>query len=323
MNALAVIEAGTGPIDPSAPVRGEVRISGFRRVSHGLYLPIGSNPAAEDEVLRELNAWRLVLPEDAAFTHITAAALSGWWLPNLTEFVPVFAATRLESNRPRRPGLVVSRLDRTSKPELRQGLPVDSSPEILLRSARDLTMLDLLPMVESAMRTGDVTGQELRDICLSSRPGTRRLRLASALADPRSESPWETALRMFHLLAGIPVEPQRNLFTDNGSFIGRCDLLITGTSFVQEYDGAEHRQPARHTQDLRRDRRFAGTPYTRRGYTADDLLNHDVVVLQEIDRFLGRRFKLSRLNRWRRWVAESTYSEAGRARLLNRWLKVN
>jgi hypothetical protein len=325
MDPVTDLEPNSESVDPMAPIRGEVRLSGYRRVSHGLYLPPGAAAvtSTREETLHDLRAWRLVLPEDAVFTHITAASLNGWWLPNLLESVPVFAATRLESNRPRRPGLVCSRLDRTSQPELRHGLPVDSAAEVLLRAARDLAMLDLVPMIESAMRARQVNRDALVEICSTRRPGVRPLRRASMLADPRSESPWETSLRLFHLLAGIPVEPQRDLFTDDGRFIGRCDLLITGTNFVQEYDGADHRQPARHTQDLRRDRRFADTPFIRRGYTADDLLNHDVAVLQEIDRFLGRRFMMSRLNQWRRWVSESTYSEAGRARLLNRWRRIN
>ena len=321
MQPDTVPEPRTTPLDPEAPIRGEVRLSGHRRVSHGLYLPIVSNRSVDEETLRELRAWLLVLPGDAVFTHVTAARLNGWWLPKLPEFVPVFAATQLDNNRPRRPGLICSRLDRAPDPVDRLGLPVDSGDEILLRTSRDVALLDLVPMVESAIRLGHVSGPQIRDICGTRRPGSRVLRHAFALADPRSESTWETHLRLFHQLAGIPVEPQRDLYTEDGRFIGRGDLLIKGTHFVQEYDGADHRQPNQHTKDLRRDRRFADTPFVRRGYTADDLLNHDAAVLQEIDRFLGRRFRFSRLGRWRRLVAESTYSDEGRARLQNRWLR--
>ena len=39
----------------------------------------------------ELAAWQLVLPRTAAFAHLTAARLRGWWLP-ATISHPVFAA---------------------------------------------------------------------------------------------------------------------------------------------------------------------------------------------------------------------------------------
>jgi hypothetical protein len=46
-------------------------------MSHGLFLPKARPPS----LINELQAWRLVLPPTAAFTHLTAAELNGWWLP--------------------------------------------------------------------------------------------------------------------------------------------------------------------------------------------------------------------------------------------------
>ena len=304
------------------PIRGEVRVAGFRRVSHGLYLPV-SDLTRSAEWLRDLEAWRLVLPDDAAFTHVTAAALAGWWLPQLPEYVPVFAATSLHANRPRRPGLVCSRLDREPS-ELRfQGQPVDHPAEVLLRCARDLTLLDLVPLVESALRQGHVTLADLAKLTATTRPGVRRLRWAVALADPRSESWWECALRLFHVTVDVPVEPQVQVYDERGTFVARVDLLVKGTSHVHEYDGGDHRQVKRHQIDLRRERRLAGTPYIRRGFTADDLVNHPLVMLAEIDRALGRRHRPARVELWRRWVSESTLSTGGRRRLMNRWLRLS
>ena len=188
--------------DELAPIRGEIRSPGFRRVSHGLFLPLSPGLDSREEWRRELSAWRLVLPADAAFTHITAAALYDWWLPQLPEFVPVFAATRLDDNRPRRAGLSCSRLDQPSQGQVRYGLPVDSPHEVLLRAARDLGLLDLVVLVDAALHLGDVSPESLADFCRSSRPGVRRLRVAVGLADGRSESAWETALRLFHRVRG-------------------------------------------------------------------------------------------------------------------------
>jgi hypothetical protein len=308
--------------DDLSPIRGEIREPGFRRLSHGLYQPLCPDLTARQELMRDLQAWLLVLPADAAYTHITGAWLNDWWLPVLPKFVPVFAASSVETNRPRRAGLVCSRLKRDSRPVRLHGLPVDRPEEVLLRSARDLAQLDLIAMVVSALRSGVVGRAELERVCATRRPGVRPLRHALRLANARNESPGEVLLTIFHESVDIPVEPQVELYED-GRFLGRADLLIKGTNHVQEYDGPAHRSGRQHMADLRRDRGLASTAYIRRGYTADDLLNHPLAVLQEIDRAIGRRHRPERVERWRTWVSRSTYSEAGRARLMNRWLRVS
>jgi hypothetical protein len=281
-------------------------------------------PALDDrtEKLRDLAAWRLVLPEDAVFTHLTAVRLYDWWLPPLPEFVPVFAAAARKSNRPRRAGLVCSRLERTSTPRLRHGLPVDSPEEVLLRAARDLGLLDLVVLIDAALHLGDVTREVLGEFCTTSRPGVRRLRQALGYADGRSESPWETVLRLFHVLSGVAVQPQVELFDDDGRFVARVDLLVCGTNFAHEYDGAIHDERRRRTRDLRRGRKLVEIGIVRRGFTAPDLIADCAATLQELDRAMGRPHRPSRLGRWKKWLDYSCYSTTGRRRLQNRWLMV-
>lgn len=309
--------------DDLAPLRGNVRAPGFRRVSHGLYLPIGAGTDHQEERLRDLRAWLLVLPPDTVFTHITAADLCGWWLPRLPQFVPVFAATGLAANIPRRAGLICSRLPRHDETGTVHGLPVDSPCEILLRAARDLALLDVVVMLDSAVRRGHVQMDQLDEYCHSRRPGSRPLRRALSMSDPRSESAWETLLRLFHIAVDIDVEPQFDVYDDAGHFAGRVDLRVKGTPFAHEYDGDEHEKAARRRSDLRRARRLLDAGVERRGYVADDLMNHPRVMLQEMDRELGRPHRPARLRRWYAWLRESSYSVAGRRRLQNRWLKVN
>jgi len=305
-----------------APIRGNIRAPGFRRVSHGLYLPTGTSGEARHEQLRDLGAWQLVLPPDAVFTHVTAADLCGWWLPKLPRSVPVFAATTIHGNIPRRAGLICSRLTRSSVIGIADGLPVDSPYEILLRAARDLGLIDLVVMLDSALRFGHVEPDKLDEYCHSGRPGSRLLRNAVALSDPRSESAWETMLRLFHEAVAIDVEPQYDIEDDAGRFAARVDLWVKGTPFVHEYDGDEHEKAPRRKADLRRARRLLDAGAERRGYVADDLLNHPRAMLQEMDRELGRPHRPARLRRWYAWLRESSYSMAGRRRLQNRWLKV-
>lgn len=316
---------GGGPRQPVAMppgddvLRGHIRNPAYVRVSHGLFEKRAPSGVPEPAELRRLATWLAVLPPDARFTHVTGAALRGWQLPRLPEPIPVFAATN-DEDRPRRLGLQVSRLTHRTQPELRLGLPVESGPEILLRAARDLSFLDLVALVDSARLRHDVDGITMKPILVGSRPGVRALRDAWEFSTGKCESAWESYLYTFHRSIGVDVEPQVDILGPTGRFVGRADLVIVGTYDVQEYDGGAHRDRAVHRRDLRRERGFAGTPYTRRGYTSEDLLVHDLEMLLEIDGMLERVHVPARLTRWRALVTASCLSRSGRDRLTNRWL---
>lgn len=309
------------PAQVGGAVRGEIRVVGHRRVSHGLYRP-ATDQDPMTELLSDLRAWRLVLPPGAVFTHVTGALLRGWNLPRLPETVPVFAAVHGDVSRPRRPGLLCSRLVSSAPVELRHGLPVHAAEEILLRAARDVGVLDLTLMLDAALRMGDIDDSRMETLLGSRRPGVRRLREAWQLSDTRAESPGETVLRLFHEMCGIAVETQVDLFDDAGNALGRADLFVTGTNFVHEYDGEHHRVGKQHAVDLRRERAL-GSRYQRRGFVLDDLLSHPLTVMHELDRALGRSHSRTRLERWRRLVRHSLYDEATRARLTMRWQQLS
>lgn len=290
-------------------------------MSHGLFLPGSEGVDVDSDVewRRELSAWQLVLPPGAAFTHLTGARLKRWQLPQLPEQVPVFAAVGRRDPRPRRSGLVSSRLERSRPAEMVEDLPVEPSEEILLRAARDLGLLDLLVLVDSARCKGAVDEQEMSEVLASRRPGVRRLRRAWELSTDRADSAGETVLRLFDVTMDVDVEPQADVYDEAGNLVAKADLRVVGTDLLHEYDGAHHRQKDQQRTDLRRGRGLAQTSYDRRGYTLDDLLNHPAVLMHEIDRDLARPHELHRLSRWRALVTESLYSEPGRRRIKNRW----
>lgn len=320
---MAPYDESRGAEAGSEAIRGEVRLVGHRRVSHGLFLPHVAGLGHDEEFLRELSAWRLVLPDDAGFTHVTGARLLGWQLPHLPDpaHVPVFAAIAGDGPRPRRPGLLCSRLVRPARVATIDGVPVDMPEEILLRAARDFGILDLTILIDSAQHHGHIDPGRLRTVMESRRPGVRMLRLAWDWSDHRSESGPETVLRIFHRAIDVPVQPQAVLNDEAGNFVGRADLRIVGTNHLSEYDGGVHRGKARHRVDLRRERGMSAT-YTRHGYTLDDLLNHPITVMHEIDRMIERPHRIARIRRWQRLVDNSLYSVAGQERILNRWRRV-
>lgn len=307
----------------SDAVRGHLSLHGRRRVSHGLFLPHVEGLSDQEEFLRDLGALLLVLPEGAAFTHVTAARILGWQLPALPEQVPVFASVMGNRSRPQRAGLIVSRLVRPDNPATVHGLPVDDAEEILLRAARDLGLLDLVILVDSARHLGHVDEARMLALLESKRPGVRMLSKAWSLSDARSESGPESLLRTFLKILDVRVEPQAVLRDAKGRVVGRADLLIVGTMDIEEYDGAGHRSKLQHRVDLRRERGLAAAGYRRHGYTLDDLLNYPITVMQELDRRLGRPTRMSRARDWQRLVDNSMYGRKGRERVLNRWRRLN
>lgn len=317
------------PFDPdqarhaSEVIRGHVRLAGHRRVSHGLFLPLTTGLSPRAEFLRDLTAWLEVLPRNAAFTHVTAARVLQWQLPALPEQVPVFAAVEGDIPRPQRAGLAYSRLVRPTQCAEMCGLPIDAPEEILLRAARDLGLLDLVILVDSARQAGHVDPRRLEVVLSSHRPGVRMLREAWQLSDHRAASGGETVLRVFHVAMDVTVEPQAVLFDEHGQVVGHADLLVLATGDVHEYDGEVHRDKSRHQVDLRRERGLLSASRHRRGFTLDDLLNHPLTVMHELDRALGRPHRMSRLRRWQRLVENSLYSPLGRDRVLNRWRRIN
>ena len=314
----------THPPPPRDVIRGQVRLAAYRRVSHGLYLRKDGTSDPEEQFRADLRAWCAVLPPGAVFTHLTAARLRGWRLPAVPDQMPVFAAVHGQERRTRRPGLICSRLvDRVpgpaSEPERCDDLPVDAAEEVILRAARDLGTLDLVIMIDSALAAGDLDRERMEAVLASGRPGVRVARQAYDLATPLCDSAGETVLRLFHQLMDVAVEPQVELYDEGGVFLGRVDLFVPEIGAAHEYDGAVHRGPSQHRTDLRRERGWSHTPYQRRGFVLDDLLNHPVVVMHELDRALSRPHVPRRVERWRRLVANSLYGEPGRQRTLNRW----
>lgn len=292
----------------SEAFRGHRRLAGWSQVSYGLYAPEGSDP---------LPAWQLALPPSGRFTHLTAAAALGWWVPPLPADLPVLVAVDRTDPRPRRAGLHVVRTDPLIPPTLRNGLRVDSPEEVLLACARDLGPLDLLVLVDSARRAG-VDPARLEFVSRSRRKGAPALRRAVTLSDARSESPWETALRFFHVMCDAPVEPQHVILDDAGGFVARADLWVVGTRSIHEYDGGVHLERRQQQADLLRARRLTDAGWTRRGYTSRDLLRTPVGVLRDIDRAAGRPHDPGRVRAWHAVLSGSLLTPAGAHRLVDR-----
>jgi len=293
-------------------VRGRRRGPGWRSVAHGLHVPADAEPAAQ------LRAWQLLLPAHGCFTHLTGAEIRGWWLPPVPDGLPVFVALKPGDVRPDRDGIRSLRTEGTGKHDTVDGMRVARPTEILLACARDLGLLDLVVLIDAALHAGDVTRDELVAAAGARRRGAPALRRAIAWAHPRSESAWETALRVCHRVCGIEVEPQHEVFNEHGALVARGDLWLVGTTTFHEYDGEDHLQRRRQVKDLRRIRRLDGESWSRRGYTSEDLITRPIGILRDADRTIGRPHDPERIKAWYDLLRASCFTPAGRQRLLQR-----
>lgn len=292
------------------PVLGRRRSDGWARVAHGLYRPQSSHT--------DLQAWRLVLPEQGRFTHLTAARMRGWWLPPVPTDLPVFAAIDPDEHRPRRPGLRVRRTEPVRASDVVDGLPLDHPVDVLLDCARDLTLLDLIVLTDSALALESCTVAEVHAAARHRRRGAPMLRKALPLVDARAESPYESLLRVLHVVCGVDVDPQYVVRDEHGDFVARGDLWLVGTTTLHEYDGGDHLTVRRQRKDLARARRIGNETWLRRGYTAAEVLHSPVTILRDADSSLGREHRPERIRAWHRLVAESLFTPAGQARLRDR-----
>jgi len=266
----------------------------------------------------DLRAWSLVLPPASAFTHLTAAELYGWWLPSAPRH-PVFVAMRRSDPRPRRPGLLVCRHPRSFGFTVCDGLRLTTPAETILAAARDLGVLDLVVLGDSALRLDQVTLTELQIAADRRRRGAPLLRQVIPLLDKRSESAWESIMRVLQRAAEIPVEPQYPVHTADGRFIARADFRVLGTRRLHEYDGADHRRAEVQDGDLRRDRSLLTEGWQRYGYTSRHLLNEAASIIREADQLLGRQWDAARLRAWEDLLNTSMLRRPGRSRALDHW----
>jgi very-short-patch-repair endonuclease len=296
------------------PVRGRAPDKDWQQITRRVWSP----PMLTPDVRAELQAWSLVLHPASAFTHLTGAGLYGWWLPSSPPH-PVFVAMRRSDPRPRRPGLLVCRHPKSFAFTVQDGLRVTTPAETILAAARDLGVLDLVVLGDSALREGHVTLTELKISASQRRRGAPLLREAIPLLDKRSESAWESIMRVLQIAAEIPVEPQYPVYDKNGRLLARADFLVVGTRRIHEYDGGIHRDPGVQDGDLRRDRLLLSADWQRYGFTSRHLLNEAASIIRESDRLLDRPWDSARLRAWEDLLNGSMLRRPGRSRALAHW----
>lgn len=288
--------------------------------SHAYAQPVNgaSLPAAQrDDLAAVCRAVALVLPDDAVFTHLTAARLRGWWLPDVA--APLIACSDSDAAHQDRRGVYVRRC--AIPPwhrEARDDVPIASAAWTIVELAEHLSLVDLVIAIDSALFRGHVTTQQIWATLVPGRRGVRTLRRALSLSCDASESPWETILRLVHVLSGVEVDPQLVIENRAGVAIARADLRIRGTRRLAEYDGADHRDRDQHQRDLRRDKHLAREGWARFGYVATEIINDAPRIVRDADAALNRPHDPTRVHGWMSEARLSSLYLAGREALTRR-----
>ncbi|WP_037079433.1 endonuclease domain-containing protein [Pseudonocardia spinosispora] len=164
-----------------------------------------------------------------------------------------------------------------------------------LRTAYDLArrepLAEAVVAVDSLARVGGFEPTDL--LTFAERyPGYRHsLRLPQAvnLAEPASESPMESRLRVLLVLAGLPRPTVQHTVLDSaGRFIARVDLAYPRRSIAIEYDGADHFTQQQTIQDGHRATRLADAGWRVYRYYARDVYQRPARIVADIRRALSR-----------------------------------
>ncbi|MGB3955529.1 MAG: hypothetical protein WBL05_09675 [Brooklawnia sp.] len=207
----------------------------FRQLLHGVHVP-----ADESVTIQTWDAAaRLVLPDDAQPTGITALQLAGL---DLGQPLPLHFATGSNA--------------RCERPEVR--LHGYGPGEVTLSMAlaeycSAATLMDGVIVADRVMHLGIASPTEVASMQHHS---ARQVRKVAQLARPGAESPQETRTRLCLVLAGLPEPGLQIVVRDGGRFVGRFDMGYDDYGLLIEYEGDQHRSDKRQwSADILREER--------------------------------------------------------------------
>lgn len=209
----------------------------------------------------------LVMTPEQYFSHDTAARMHGIPLP--ARYLPsekLHVSAPYPARAMRRPG-VTGHQCKDAKVRVVEllGHPVADALSTLCALASRLDVDDLVAAGDALVREGasDAFGRRRkaipRDVLIERLtafrgPGRGKLQTAVHLIRKGSESRMESLLRLLILRADLPM-PELNvdIFDENGSFIGRGDMVYWAEHTIVEYDGGQHgTDEAQYDRDITR-----------------------------------------------------------------------
>lgn len=226
---------------------------------------------------------RVRLPREGLFSGRTAAWLYGLDLPPCN---PIEVTLPRGSPTSRLAGVSLTRSDVDDADVANvQDFPATSARRTIADLARRVPFIDAVVLVDVALHRSLVRMDQLRqwaDAHTGYR-GIGQLRRVLDLAEPASESPMETRLRVLLVLAGLP-KPcvQVSLYDETGFFVARPDMCYPAKRLALEYDGGTHRSSL--VADDRRQNRLLDAGYRVLRFTAGDIYQSQASVVALVRR---------------------------------------
>lgn len=259
----------------------QLRGSNWRHVTRGVF----AWHAIADQPLVRLRATLSRLPAGAAFCGSTAGWLHGL---DLEPCNPIEAIVPSTSGVTRRAGIAIRR-GVAFEMSAARGLPATSRVRTVVDLVRARELVDAVSVLDMALHRRIVSVIQIQRWADGhhGRRGVSNLRRALVLADPATESPMETRLRVLLVLAGLPrPRVQQSLYDDARRFTGRPDLYYPLHRLAIEYDGGNHR--GRLVSDNRRQNRLLAEGCQILRFTAADVLGDPAAVVALVRRALAR-----------------------------------
>jgi hypothetical protein len=258
----------------------------WQRVERGMYMWAKLTPSP----LLQLAAIARRLP-NAVFSGRTAGWLHGLDLPPVDPVEMIVQDARVSS----RAGVCLRRARLANGEVVRlRGLTITSR----LRTAVDLgsrgPLLDAVIALDMALHHRIVSLTKRRSYMDANRGarGIANLRRAVDLAEPTTESPMETRLRLLLVMAGLPrPRAQVSLDDEHGRSLGRPDLYYPEHRLGLEYDGATHRDSL--VADNRRQNLLLNAGFRLLRFTAADIFQEPETVIGQVRLAMSQRWPVA------------------------------
>lgn len=209
----------------------------YQQLFRGVFVP-----RAEPLDLRTwVQAARLVLPDDAVITGLTALQLGGL---DLGQPLPLrFAIDRQVRSRSEGINLV-------RRSGLRSIGGCVTNVDALAEVCRTNTLMESVVIIDRALHLRLITRSELGEL---ARLPDGAIQQACGLARIGAESVRETKLRLCMTAAGLPEPALQVELDDEFGWIGRFDMVVADQRLIIEYDGDQHRTDKQQwTRDITR-----------------------------------------------------------------------
>lgn len=234
------------------------------------------------------DAVALKLPAGSAISGLSAAYLWGVDLLPLGGTAPVSVVLPEPARMRPHPRIRVSYAPLSGPQDVTTfaNLPLTTGVRTAFDLGRQLRRAEALVAVDALLHRRVAKRAVLANY-LDARPGWAgnvQLREVLSLAEPLSESPMETRLRLILHDAGLPTVTVQHDIADerSGRFLARVDLAYPGLRIAIEYEGDHHRERAHFRRDVARLNALRAAGWLVLRFTADDVLGQPGRVVEQV-----------------------------------------